>query len=246
MMLKPKGSENDEQICVATTHLLWNSKRGDVKLAQLIVLLCEIDKIAFKGFLKDNKPDYYPIILAGDFNSLPQSDLYRFISRGYIPYSNCKQAGFSGQANDPSHHTIPTELVPPSAGMTTQCQYVDEVIARKQNNSEENGDQNELTVFKGEVSHMFNFKSVYDYEPQNGVKRNRIVTTSNMGSHEVVDYIWHTTPLDSENDNSNKLKLIGQLQLYNNQNIQDLGGIPNGILSSDHTMLMGKFRFKIK
>ena len=36
-------------IVIATTHLLYNQNRQDVKLGQMQVLLAEIDRIAYKG-----------------------------------------------------------------------------------------------------------------------------------------------------------------------------------------------------
>ncbi|GFN84239.1 protein angel homolog 2 [Plakobranchus ocellatus] len=49
LLLKPYSkvfSGVTKKICVATTHLLFNPRRGDVKLAQLIMFLAEIDKVA--------------------------------------------------------------------------------------------------------------------------------------------------------------------------------------------------------
>lgn len=37
-------------LVVATTHLLYNPRRHDVKLAQMQVLLAEVERFAFKGF----------------------------------------------------------------------------------------------------------------------------------------------------------------------------------------------------
>lgn len=37
-------------LVVATTHLLYNPNRHDVKLAQMQVLLAEVERFAFKGF----------------------------------------------------------------------------------------------------------------------------------------------------------------------------------------------------
>ncbi|CAL1535696.1 unnamed protein product [Lymnaea stagnalis] len=49
LILEPQSSVYSgkvDKVCVATTHLLFNPRRGDVKLAQLMVLLAEIDKHA--------------------------------------------------------------------------------------------------------------------------------------------------------------------------------------------------------
>lgn len=43
---KPKKSPEDA-IVVATTHLLYNPRRFDVRLAQMQLLLAEIDKLAY-------------------------------------------------------------------------------------------------------------------------------------------------------------------------------------------------------
>lgn len=68
-------------LCVANTHVLFNPRRGDIKLAQMALLLAEIDKIA-----KTPEGSYYPVILCGDLNSVPDSPLYKFIRNGQLSY----------------------------------------------------------------------------------------------------------------------------------------------------------------
>lgn len=68
-------------LCVANTHVLFNPRRGDIKLAQMALLLAEIDKIA-----KTAEGQYYPVILCGDLNSVPDSPLYKFIRNGQLSY----------------------------------------------------------------------------------------------------------------------------------------------------------------
>lgn len=68
-------------LCVANTHVLYNPRRGDVKLAQVAILLAEVDKVAR---LADGS--YCPIILCGDLNSVPDSPLYNFIRNGQLQY----------------------------------------------------------------------------------------------------------------------------------------------------------------
>lgn len=41
------ANQNNRRLCVATTHLLFNTRRGDVKIAQLAYLLAALDKMAF-------------------------------------------------------------------------------------------------------------------------------------------------------------------------------------------------------
>lgn len=68
-------------LCVANTHVLFNPRRGDIKLAQVALLLAEIDKIA-----RTTEGSYYPVILCGDLNSVPDSPLYKFIRNGELSY----------------------------------------------------------------------------------------------------------------------------------------------------------------
>ncbi|KAH7971767.1 hypothetical protein HPB52_002751 [Rhipicephalus sanguineus] len=102
-MLKPAaGSDKfgaDFRLCVSTTHLLFNPRRGDIKLAQLCLLLAEIDRLAFRGDSPDGTPLYFPILLCGDMNSEPHSPLYTFLTRGSLCYEGLLSGDVSGQSD---------------------------------------------------------------------------------------------------------------------------------------------------
>lgn len=89
------------EFCVCTTHLLFNPKRSDVRGAQTQVLLAELDRLACHSVTMEP----LPIILTGDFNSPPQSNVYRLIVDGEI------------EKNRHTRH-LPTEL-----GITDHCQH---------------------------------------------------------------------------------------------------------------------------
>ncbi|XP_023219965.1 protein angel homolog 1-like isoform X1 [Centruroides sculpturatus] len=98
-LLKPNcvPTTSDLKLCIATTHLLFNPRRGDVKLAQIRLLLAELDKIAFKRVSSNKQPIYYPIVMCGDMNSEPFSPLYNFISRGKLDCRGLMSGDISGQ-----------------------------------------------------------------------------------------------------------------------------------------------------
>uniref|UniRef100_L7LXA5 Putative transcriptional effector ccr4-related protein n=1 Tax=Rhipicephalus pulchellus TaxID=72859 RepID=L7LXA5_RHIPC len=102
-MLKPVASNakfgTDFRLCVSTTHLLFNPRRGDIKLAQLCLLLAEIDRLAFRGDSPDGTPLYFPILLCGDMNSEPHSPLYTFLTRGSLCYEGLLSGDVSGQSD---------------------------------------------------------------------------------------------------------------------------------------------------
>ncbi|XP_068021660.1 protein angel homolog 1 isoform X2 [Melanerpes formicivorus] len=108
-------------LCVANTHVLFNPRRGDIKLAQMALLLAEIDKIA-----KTAEGNYYPVILCGDLNSVPDSPLYKFIRNGELSYQGMPAWKVSGQ-EDFSHQLYSRKLLAPlwpsSLGITDNCQY---------------------------------------------------------------------------------------------------------------------------
>lgn len=70
-------------LCVANTHLLFNPRRGDVKLAQLAIMLAEINKVVES--CKANG-ELCNLILCGDFNSVPHMPLYQLITTGELYY----------------------------------------------------------------------------------------------------------------------------------------------------------------
>ncbi|NXL93498.1 ANGE1 protein, partial [Alectura lathami] len=108
-------------LCVANTHVLFNPRRGDIKLAQMALLLAEIDKIA-----KTAEGSYYPIILCGDLNSVPDSPLYKFIRNGQLSYHGMPAWKVSGQEDFSQQlHTrkLLAPLWPSSLGVTDSCQY---------------------------------------------------------------------------------------------------------------------------
>jgi mRNA deadenylase 3'-5' endonuclease subunit Ccr4/uncharacterized protein with PIN domain len=79
LRLKGEG-EAGKNIVVGNTHLYWSPAKPEVKLAQARMLLESITKLACTSV----KDEYLPMILGGDFNSVPTSDLYQRITTGNI------------------------------------------------------------------------------------------------------------------------------------------------------------------
>ena len=114
-----------DSFVVATTHLLYNPKRQDVRLAQVAVLFAELDRFAYKSQADldisppTTKQEYfYPCILTGDFNLNPDDPIYAsLISNGQIFYR-----GLS--------YRLTGSLFPPSLGVTDTCQHLETILAR--------------------------------------------------------------------------------------------------------------------
>ena len=126
-------------ILVATTHLLYNPKRTDVRLCQSALLLAELDRMAVS-----NK-SLLPIIVTGDFNSEPWSPVLGLFLN--------KRHHYAGQVLARRGRAAPAKLLPDSLGLSDSCQW--EVTLQQR------GAQHDFVTGTGAFTHNLNFRSVY-------------------------------------------------------------------------------------
>lgn len=115
------GRAASTPLCVVNTHLLYNPRRGDIKLAQLALLLAEVEKLS-------RNPDgsRNPIILCGDLNATPDSPLYQLLYNGVLNYSGLPAWKVSGQeryCTTPIPRVLCFPLWPDFLGISGFCQY---------------------------------------------------------------------------------------------------------------------------
>ncbi|XP_052889321.1 protein angel [Anopheles moucheti] len=113
------------RLVVSTTHLLYNPKRQDVRLAQVQVLLAEIDRLAFSGTMPNGIPRYDPIILCGDFNLQPFTAPYELLTKGFLRYDRLESRSLKPATSQRNGYTekLGKHFLPPSLGITDQCQH---------------------------------------------------------------------------------------------------------------------------
>ena len=127
VLLKPRTTSrhSNSLVCVSNTHLLFNKKRGDIKLAQLACLFAEIDEVARISSSEEGACYYHPIICCGDFNSTPYSPIYNFVVRGKLDYHGMHRDNVSGQnhfrANFPLWQALTNNVIPWELGITASC-----------------------------------------------------------------------------------------------------------------------------
>ncbi|KAJ3086107.1 Protein angel 2 [Quaeritorhiza haematococci] len=95
------GEAIKPRLCVATTHLVFNPKRGDIKMAQFRCLARVLEQTTRK-YAKNVS---IPVIICGDFNLTPTSFIYRFIRSGEADTSQEQIQYMSGQLQPPRHHS---------------------------------------------------------------------------------------------------------------------------------------------
>ncbi|CAF1075314.1 unnamed protein product [Didymodactylos carnosus] len=212
---KTSRSSSDDAFCVASTHLLFSPKRGDIKLAQLQYFLAEIDRISIKDDNINVEPTYYPIILCGDFNCQPYSPLYQFLLDGYIQYNQYKRSEISGQIlsncyslNLPSNELLPSYYVRSDCRFPTKTKTID-IIEQKTTNivlDDENQDEiiekkdciqfseyldaNNVDNPSAVLIHNKKFHSVYEHFNRSNIPE--VTAHINHESHNM-DFIFYTT-----------------------------------------------------
>ncbi|KAE8600513.1 hypothetical protein XENTR_v10013290 [Xenopus tropicalis] len=248
LLLRPKSQRVAPVICVANTHLLYNPRRGDIKLAQLAILLAEITSVAFTG-----EKGFCPIVLCGDFNSVPGSPLHSFIREGRLNYEGLSIGKVSGQEQYPRGQKILSiPIWPKSLGISQNCVYEpmeNAWNAAEMVDKESVGNSARNRQVEPSLSHHFSLSSVYThFFPGSGIPE---ITTCHSRCALTVDYIFYSAAANDlfaqlgTNSSQNGLQLLGRLSLLTEQDLWSVNGLPNETNSSDHLSLLAKFRLEI-
>ncbi|XP_053207826.1 protein angel homolog 2-like [Panonychus citri] len=248
---------DSNRLIVATTHLLFNPSRGDVKLAQLRLLLAELDQL-INSFNETGKYKTN-VILCGDMNSVPYSPLYNFITTGSLDTSGYQCGDLSGQLEGTGHGKLfrPSDLK--LEGINHLTRYVsnqNEKQSNVNNGRKDNWRDNNTVKSKNEkytrkdflktndidertdqnsqlIKHNFKFSSVY---PATDVNNLPFITTHHGTGSCMVDYIFY--------NRSDSLELLGYTRLLNSEQMARIGCLPNLFIGSDHLSLQAKFLIK--
>ncbi|XP_016378515.1 protein angel homolog 2 isoform X2 [Sinocyclocheilus rhinocerous] len=227
-------------ICVANTHLLYNPRRGDIKLAQLAMLLAEISRVAQ---LPDS--NVCPVLLCGDFNSVPWSPLYRFIRDSRLEYDGLPIGKVSGQEENPrGQRILSVPIWPRCLGISQQCLYESQTTDSDLRDLK----RAELDGFtKSSIEHCLKLTSAYShYLKESGQPE---ITTCHSRTAITVDYIFYSAALgdvmaqaECSVPPEKGLQLLGRLSLVGEDELQKVNGLPNQHNSSDHLPLLTRFR----
>ncbi|XP_073950296.1 protein angel-like isoform X3 [Choristoneura fumiferana] len=227
----------DTPLVVATTHLLYNPKRTDVRLAQLQLLLAELDRFAY--FNNGKQSGHLPIILTGDFNSTPDSAVVKLLDKGHVsagPFRDSSDWKKIGVTDNCQHLSV---YLNQPKGLTTEfsmtkiynSDYRTELPERNDESSMHEDEHSEL-FNSGAIGHSFNLTSVYA-----GVKHDgKLEATTFQDYWVTVDYIYFSC--------CSSLKLVERLRLPTDVECEVLGKLPNDVYGSDHLALGGVFELR--
>ncbi|GFP85846.1 carbon catabolite repressor protein 4 homolog 5 [Phtheirospermum japonicum] len=71
------SATTSRRLVVGNTHVLYNPKRGDIKLGQMRMLLEKAHELSQEW-------GTIPVVITGDLNSLPQSAMYQFLASSEV------------------------------------------------------------------------------------------------------------------------------------------------------------------
>lgn len=241
-VLEPKTHclSESSQLVIANTHLIFNPKRSDIKLAQLKLFLSELDEISF-DHLDSIKGErcHHPTILCGDLNSVPESAVNRFITKRPFERSNLPPSdndNIDHHAGLECNSDIRGNNQNDSSNTTEQPQQEDNNQRKdptrqqqqQQQSDEDTEDDKLIGQLMANLSHPFQFRSVYP--TKNRDDQPYVSTFSNC----IVDYIFYTP----------RLRLESYRELLTEQQLKSIGPIPNSRFPSDHLTLEAEFVLK--
>lgn len=216
---------------IATTHLLYNPRRTNIRLAQMQLFLAEIDRFSYINSKHGCK--HLPIILTGDFNSTPDNPVVTLLDAGTVNVGSLRQGSDwkSIEVTDHCQH-LAVYLNRQKGGYVTEQAHI------KIHSSEYSDQSNKPVVdlenyndlFNGNViSHSLDLVSVYDRTKPNGQSE----ATTFQDYWVTVDYIYFSR--------HSSLNVLERLRLPTSEECQMLGNLPNALYGSDHLALMALF-----
>lgn len=224
-----KSPEDRTRLFVANTHIIYNPKRGDIKLSQVACLLANL-----QDMLKKCK-NPYAYIMCGDFNMQPYSRMYNFIVDG-----ECKtifdKLTFSGQ--------IPPKSGGLSKNLTNNRLIRGSLFDHSCTLVDKNGGD-----YYSSYTHRLSFASVYKH--YTGKQKKPEISTYHTCDASNPDYIFYGVSMREVYrsavliNETTKLSLLKRLSLPTDCEIaQNLGPMPNSLTGSDHLPLIAHFQMR--
>ncbi|KAK7314548.1 hypothetical protein VNO77_33074 [Canavalia gladiata] len=225
------ASTGNRRFVVGNIHVLFNPKRGDIKLGQVRLLLD-------KAYRLSQEWGNVPVIIAGDLNSVPQSAIYKFLSSSKLDIQLHDRRNMSGQLEIRPNKRVFRSQIGDHASISLSVSR--QLLYR--------WGVEELRLATGaegvtHLQHHLKLRSAYSGVPGNHGTRDDVGEPLATSYHSkfmgTVDYIWHsedlipvrvleTLPIDilrrtrglpSEKWGSDHLAVACELAFANNSNI---------------------------
>ncbi|XP_003563977.1 carbon catabolite repressor protein 4 homolog 3 [Brachypodium distachyon] len=192
-------------------HVLFNPKRGDVKLGQIRMLLEKANALAEKW-------DGIPIVLAGDFNSTPDSAIYKFLSTMKLNISLHDRKQLSGlDSSDFGLYELCSLL---------NYQWTDEEVRNATGYSN-------VTVARHPLRLSSSYAMLKGNSSNRGHQGEPLATSYHKKFLGTVDYLWYTPGLECS-------RVLDTLPMGA---LRGTRGLPTREMGSDHLPIVAEFVF---
>ncbi|XP_043696165.1 carbon catabolite repressor protein 4 homolog 5 [Telopea speciosissima] len=218
-------STPSRSILVVNIHVLYNPKRGDIKLGQVRLLLERAHAISQEW-------GNIPVVIAGDLNSMPQSPIYQFLASSSLDILLHDRRKISGQIE---HERGSRPLTAQLEDAHSDQVPISKLLAYRW--SEE-----ELRLAAGcdgvtQLQHHLKLSSAYTGIPGSYHTRDNcgepLATSYHSKFMGTVDYIWH----------SQGLLPVGVVETLPVNILRETRGLPSEKWGSDHLALVCELAF---
>ncbi|MCL7025534.1 hypothetical protein MKW94_013066 [Papaver nudicaule] len=213
-------------LLVGNIHGLFNPSRGDIKLGQIRLYIEKASTLSQEWGI-------IPVVLAGDFNSMPQSAIYQFLASSELDIQLHDRRNMAGQIDNSlrwktarSHWTYGNSWQMP---ISTPLRF--------------SWSEQELEIAAGSgkatcLQHSLKLSSAYVGVPGTSSTRDKhgepLATSYHSKFKGTVDYIWHTEDLVP----------VGILETLPDNILRQTRGLPGEKWGSDHLAVVCELAFK--
>ncbi|XP_050702569.1 protein angel homolog 2-like isoform X2 [Eriocheir sinensis] len=268
--LEPRGAggAGGAGVVVATTHLLYNPRRHDVKLAQAALMMAELDRLCYQR-QEAGQPVYLPMVLAGDLNAEPHSAVISFLRDGRLHYEDLAARTLVRHGGGGHSARLGPALLPAALGITAACQHaalaqgrwlesqsgplfspadkrrLEEALIHLHHSDRPDAPRPATAAVDpllcpGWLTHGFMLNSVYRGRRQGREGAPEVTTFQERWC--CVDYMLYSRRRGPDGmPVEGRLKLLARMALPSARQARDYGPMPCDVCPSDHFPLAAKF-----
>ncbi|XP_027169148.1 carbon catabolite repressor protein 4 homolog 3-like [Coffea eugenioides] len=211
------------RILVGNIHVLYNPRRGDVKLGQIRFLLS-------RASILSKKWGNTPVVLAGDYNSTPQSAIYTFFSSSELNIMLHDRGDLSGQKN-----CRPTQALGIRREQGSLFVWMDRFLHSSWTNEEIKSATGgtDSRVVRNPLKLRSSYAMVKGSAETRSSNGEPLATSYHSKFLGTVDYLWFS-------DGIVPTKVMDTLPI---NVLKKIGGLPCQKFGSDHLPLVSEFAF---
>ncbi|XP_004301074.1 PREDICTED: carbon catabolite repressor protein 4 homolog 3 isoform X2 [Fragaria vesca subsp. vesca] len=215
--------DKSRKLVIGNIHVLYSPSRGEIKLGQIRFLLS-------RAHILSERWGNAPVVLCGDFNSTPQSAIYKFLSTSELNIMSYDRTELSGQK---SCH--PAQVLGVKQRTSSPLNLIDGLLKHSWTDEE-------IRVATGNsgshsVVHPLKLNSSYAMVQGSTATRGSsgepLATSYHSKFLGTVDYLWY----------SDGLVPTGVLDTVSLDTLQRIGSLPCKKVGSDHLALVSEFAF---